>query len=142
MTEHDEGVVGIAVTAAAAFGLGLMAGLVAGEWLGGVDAARVRRAVKGLRPELPPGDAAALEGVVRRALRARPTTRYLKVRVRAAGERLVELTGRVGDAVARERAGTVAREAVPGCTVINRLLVEGEDVPRSPGPAAASPDRR
>lgn len=138
MSERDEGVVGIAVTAAAAFGLGLLAGIVAGEWLGGVDAARVRSAVARKRRRLPPGDRAALEGVVRRALRAQPTTRYLKVRVRAAGERLIELTGRVGDEVARERAGAVAREAVPGCTVINRLLVEGEDVPR--GSATATPD--
>jgi BON domain len=139
VADHDEGVVGIALAAAAAFGLGLMAGLVASEWLGGVDAARVRRAVDRLRPELPPADRAALEGAVRRALRAQAATRYLKITVRAAGPGLIELTGRVGDAVARERAGTVAREAMPGCTVINRLLVAGEDVPR--GPAAAAPDR-
>lgn len=137
MAERGEGAVGIALTAAAALGLGLLAGLVAGEWLGGVDAARVRRAVGRLRSDGPPGDRAALEGVVRRALRAQAATRYLKVRVRAAGERLIELTGRVNDAVARERAGAVAREAAPGCTVINRLLVEGEDIPR--GPAAATP---
>ena len=138
MTDRDGGVVGIAVAAAAAFGLGLLAGVVAGEWLGGVNAARVRGAVRRLRPELPPGDRAALEGTVRRALRAEPATRYLKVRVRAAGERLIELTGSVSDAAARERAGATAREAAPGCTVINRLLVEGEDVPR--GPAAATPN--
>ncbi len=138
MPDRDEGIFGIAVAAAAAFGLGLMAGLVAGEWLGRVDAARVRRVVHRLRPELPPGDPGALEATVRRALRSQPATRYLKVRVRAAGERLVELTGRVGDAVARERAGATAREAVPGCVVINRLLVEGEDVPR--GPTVVTPN--
>ena len=75
MAEHDDGIVGIAVTAAAAFGLGLLAGVVAGEWLGGVNAARVRRAVDRLRPEVPPGDAAALEGVVRRAAGARAVLR-------------------------------------------------------------------
>jgi len=70
MPDRDEGIFGIAVSAAAAFGLGLIGGLVASEWLGGVDAQRVRRAVDRLRPENPPADRATLEGAVRRALRS------------------------------------------------------------------------
>jgi hypothetical protein len=130
-------VAGIALAAAAGFGMGLLAGLVAGEWMGNVDAERVRRVVKQLRPPAGPPDAPGLERTVRGALDADAGTRYLKVRPRLLGEKLLELVGRVPSPAARERAGAVAQAAVPGFTVINRLLVEGQDVPS--GPARARP---
>lgn len=131
---HRENAASIALAAAAGFGLGLLAGLVAGEWLGDVDAERVRRAVKQLGPPPGPPDAPGLERTVRNALEAEAGTRYLKVRPRLLGEKLLELVGRVPSPAARERAGAVAQAAVPGFTVINRLLVEGQDVPRGPAP--------
>lgn len=127
---HRENIASVALAAAAGFGLGLLAGLVAGEWLGDVDAERVRRAVKG-RPPGPP-DLSGLERGVRNALQAEADTRYLKVRPRLLGEKLLELVGRVPTPAARERAGAVAQAVVPDFTVINRLLVEGQDVPRRP----------
>jgi hypothetical protein len=134
---HREKIAGVALAAAAGFGMGLLAGLAAGEWLGDVDADRVRRAVKQLRPPTGPPDAPGLERTVRDALEADAGTRYLKVRPRLLGEKLLELVGRVPSATARERAGAVAQAAVPGFTVINRLLVEGQDVPS--GPARVRP---
>ncbi len=137
MGERSEKVASLALAAAAGFGVGLLAGLVAGEWLGDVDADRVRRAVNQLRPASAPPDAASLERGVRNALQAQAGTRYLKVHPRVLGEKLLELIGRVPTPTARERAGAVAQGAVPGFTVINRLLVEGQDVPR--GSTAAGP---
>jgi hypothetical protein len=134
---HREKIAGVALAAAAGFGMGLLAGLVAGEWLGDVDADRVRRAVKQLTPPAGPPDAPGLERTVRDALEADAGTRYLKVRPRLLGEKLLELVGRVPSPAARERAGAVAQAAVPGFTVINRLLVEGQDVPS--GPARVRP---
>ncbi len=130
MAERSESVAGIALAAAAGFGVGLLAGLVAGEWLGDVDTDRVRRAVKRLRPDVGPADAAGVERTVRNALQAEAGTRYLKARPRVLGEKLLELVGRVPDPAARDRAAAVAQEAAPGFTVINRLLIEGQDIPR------------
>lgn len=127
---RTDNVASIALAAAAGFGVGLLAGLVAGEWLGDVDADRVRRAVNQLRPDAAPADAPAIERAVRNALQAEAGTRYLKVRPRVLSENLLELIGRVPTPGARERAGAVAQGAAPECTVINRLLVEGQDVPR------------
>jgi len=134
---HRGNIAQVALAAAAGFGLGLVAGLVAGEWLGDVDADRVRRAVRGTRPPSEPPDASGLERTVRNALAAEAGTRYLKVRPRLLGEKLLELVGRVPSPAARERAGSVAQAAVPDFTVINRLLVEGQDLPR--GPARVQP---
>ncbi len=130
MADRSERVAGVALAAAAGFGVGLLAGLVAGEWLGDVDADRVRRAVNHLRPDAAPADVSALERAVRNALQAEAGTRYLKVRPRVLSGNLLELIGRVPTPGARERAGAVAQAAAPECTVINRLLVEGQDVPR------------
>ncbi len=137
--DRSEKVAGIALAAAAGFGVGLLAGLVAGEWLGDVDADRVRRAVNHLRPDAAPPDASAIERTIRNALQAEAGTRYLKVRPRVLSEKLLELIGRVPTPAARERGGAVAQAAAPGFTVINRLLVEGQDVPR--GSTASGPGR-
>lgn len=139
MAERRESVAGIALSAALGFGVGLFAGLVAGEWLGDVDAERVRRVVGRLRTDpQASADAAAVERAVRNALQSQARTRYLKVRARVLGERLLELVGRVPSQEARERAGAAAQASAPGFTVINRLLVEGEDVPRGSASAGRS----
>ena len=74
-------------------------------------------------------DALGIERTVRNALEGEARTRYLKARPRVLGEKLLELVGRVPTQAARERAAEVARQAAPGFTVINRLLVEGQDIP-------------
>ncbi len=131
-------VAGIALAAAFGFGLGLLAGLVAGEWLGGVDAGRVRRTVGRLRGEPPePADPTAVRRAIQDALRADPATGSLKVRVRVLEQGLLELIGRAPSAEARERAGARAQAVAPGWSVVNRLLVEGEDLPD--GAATALP---
>src|SRR5574342_971995 len=111
MSNRNESVAGIALAAAAGFGVGLLAGLVAGEWLGDVDAARVKRAVDRLRPVTTPVDAAGIERTVRNALEAEAGTRYLKARPHVLGQKLLELVGRVPGAAARERAAAVAQAA-------------------------------
>jgi hypothetical protein len=131
-------VAGIALAAASGFALGLLAGLLAGEWLGGVDAGRVRRTVHRLRGEAPePGDPTAVRRAVQDALRADPATGSLEVRVRVLDQGLLELIGRAPSAEARERAAVRAQAAAPGWSVVNRLLVEGDDLPH--GAATARP---
>jgi hypothetical protein len=110
--------------------VGLLAGLVAGEWLGDVDADRVKRVVGRLSTGTTPADAAATERMVRNALEADAGTRYLKARPHVLGQALLELVGRVPGPAARERAAAVAQAAAPGFTIINRLLVEGQDIPK------------
>jgi hypothetical protein len=131
-------VAGVALAAAGGFALGLLAGLAAGEWLGGMDAGRVRRTVQRLRraaPEL--GDPTAVRRAVEEALRADPATGSLQVRVRILDQGLLELVGRTASVEARERATARAAAAAPGWRVVNRLVIEGEDLPD--GSAAASP---
>lgn len=129
---------GIAVAAAAGLGAGLLAGLVLSELLGNVSADRVRRAVQRLRsPEAEDEeDRAALERAVEEMLGRNPTTRQLNVGVRALGHGIVELTGTAPDTLARRLAGDVAR-GVPGAdVVVNRILVEGVELPR-PEPSSS-----
>ncbi|GBD33590.1 hypothetical protein HRbin33_02585 [bacterium HR33] len=123
------GIAGIAFAAAAGFGIGLMAGLVAGEWLGGVHPERVRRAVRRFGPRiLPARDPQAVERAVLRALRSDPRTRNLAIGVRAISDGLVELTGTVPATELRRHAAAIAQAAAGDDVVVNRLLVEGEDV--------------
>lgn len=126
---HD-GFMGTALAAAVGFTTGLLAGLVVGEWLGDVSAERLRDAARRLGAgERPPVDPTALERVVLRALRGDPGTRNLPIQVRVVDAGLVELTGRVPTEEARELAGEAARAAAGADVVVNRLLVEGTDVP-------------
>lgn len=126
---HD-GFMGTALAAVVGFTAGLLAGLVVGEWLGDVNRERLRSAVRRLGGEMPPVDPAALERLVLRALRGDPRTRHLPIQVRVVDAGLVELTGRVPTEEARERAGEAARAVAGADAVVNRLLVEGTDVPR------------
>ncbi len=122
-------IAGIAFAAAAGFGIGLVAGLAAGEWLGGIHPERVRRAVRGLRPRISPAaDPQAVERAVLQALKTDPRTRNLGIAVRAISDGLVELTGTVPAAELRRHAADIAQAAAGQDVVVNRLLVEGEDV--------------
>lgn len=127
----DDGFMGTTLAAAVGFTAGLIAGVVVGEWLGDVNAKRLRTAVRRLGAgETPPTDPVMLERVVLRALRDDPHTRHLPIQVRVVDSGLVELTGRVPSEDLRERAGEAARTVAGDEAVVNRLLVEGSDVPR------------
>lgn len=120
---------GIALAAAAGFGLGVLAGLVTGEWLGRMNPERVRLAVRRLRPQLATArDPRAVERALLRALRTDPQTRNLGIEVKTIAPGLIELTGRVPSAQLRRHAGETAQLAAGDDVIVNRLLVEGEDV--------------
>jgi osmotically-inducible protein OsmY len=126
---EKNGIAGIAFAAAAGFGIGLVAGLVAGEWLGGVHPERVRQAVRRLGPRVTGvRDPHAVERAVLRALKSDPRTRNLPIGVRWISNGLVELTGTVPAAELRRHAAEIAQAAAGEDVVVNRLLVEGEDV--------------
>lgn len=130
---NDDGVIGLALTAAMGFAGGLVLGMLAGSVVGDVHSDRVRRAMGRLRKSSGDAtDADALSGAVRDALRLDEVTRDLVIGVHCPGEGLVELTGVAPDAVARQAAGDIAR-GVPGADiVVNRILVNGSDLPTTP----------
>ncbi len=132
-TNREESPVGAAITAAFGFACGLVVGMVAGEMLGDVRSDRVRRAVGRLRGHKePPVDPELIREAVQEALREHDVTRRFDITVHAPGAGLIELTGLAPDAVARQAAGDVAR-AVPGAdVVVNRILVNGSDLPPQP----------
>ena len=134
--EHSDWL-GITISAVAGLGVGLVAGMAFGQYFSEVDPGRVTGAVKRLkrRPGEPEVPVEEIERAVNGALAENPQTRHLDVRARALGDGIVEITGTVPDADARTHAATVARGVAGACVVVNRVLVEGDDVPR---PEAAS----
>jgi hypothetical protein len=133
--EPRDGALGLTLTAVAGFGLGFVAGAVLGGSVGDVHAERVKKAFGRLSGGERPAPA-ALEALVREALRTDEATRDLDLEVHAAGAGLIELTGSVSDALARRAAGDVAR-AVPGVdVVVNRILLTGTDLPPTPATPA------
>jgi len=115
-------------------GTGLLAGFVLGEWVGGVNQTRVRRVAKGLAQSgLLHHTSAASARAVETALKAEPRLAGCALEVVPISRRSVELRGWVGDRPARTLASRVAG-AVPGVeTVINSILVRGEDDRVIPG---------
>lgn len=109
-------------------GSGLVAGFVLSEWVGGVNRSRVRRAAHrlgfaGTARHTPAASARAVET----ALGAEPRLTGCTLEVVTISRGSVELRGWVGDRAARTVAARVAR-AVDGIeTVINSILVRGED---------------
>lgn len=108
---------------------GLVAGFVVAEWLGNVNPPRVRRAARRMR-EPPAHQALSAAGAARAtaaALAADPELRELGLQVTPVSTGTVELHGWVRTRPARARAARVAR-GVPGVdSVINSILVRGED---------------
>ena len=109
-------------------GTGLVAGVALSEWVGGVNPNRVRRAAKRLSQGVPGRvTPAASARAVDAALRAAPRLAGFTLEVMAVSRGTVELRGWVTDRGARALAARVAC-AVPGIdTVINSILVRGED---------------
>ena len=114
-------------------GSGLLAAIVLSEWVGEVNPARVRRAADRLRESGPTRlTASASARAVDVALRAEPRLAGLTIEARVVSRGAVELRGWVPTRSIRTAAGRTAL-AVPGIdSVINSLLVRGEDDRPSP----------
>ena len=121
---------GIQILAWTTFGVGagLLAGFALSEWVGGVNRTRFRRAARRIGHTGPARvTAAASARAVDAALRAQPRLASFSIEVTAVSRGTVELRGWVTDRGSRALASRVAG-AVPGVeTVINSILVRGED---------------
>jgi BON domain len=109
-------------------GTGLVAGFALSEWVGGVNRTRFRRAARRLGHTVPARvTPAASARAVDAAIRAEPRLTRFTIEVTAVSRGTVELRGWVTDRGSRTLAARVAR-AVPGVdSVINSILVRGED---------------
>ncbi|MBI4502622.1 MAG: BON domain-containing protein [Gemmatimonadetes bacterium] len=123
-----ESTLGISIATAAGFSAGLLAGLVLGEWLGDVHPERVRRILGGKRTS-EPLDPAQVERKVLRAFKTTAATRRLNLSARALDGGLVELTGIAPDERTRQVAGDAAAQVAGPDLVVNRILVQGRDIP-------------
>jgi hypothetical protein len=109
-------------------GTGLIAGIALSEWIGGVNPNRVRHAARSLGRVAPArATAAASARAVEAALRSESRLANFSLEVMPVSRGTVELRGWVTNRGERSLASRVAR-AVPGIdTVINSILVRGED---------------
>lgn len=109
-------------------GLGLVTGFALGEWLGDVNRGRVRRVVRSRARPIPAvAKPAATARAAMAALESQPDLADLGIDVLPVSAGAVELRGWVPNRAARTLAGRVAAD-VPGVdTVINSILVRGED---------------
>jgi BON domain len=127
---HDDRLSGteIMVWAAVGLGAGLAAGFVLGEWVGGVNPGRVRGAARRLRERTPLRlTPVASVNAVEAAFRAEPRLAGLGIVAVSFAPGVVELRGWVPTRFARAVAGRTAL-AAPGIdSVINSILVRGED---------------
>lgn len=120
-------------------GTGLLAAIALSEWVGDVNPARVRRAAGRLRENEPTRlTVSAAVQAVEVALRADPRLAGLTIEARAVSRGAVELRGWVPSRSLRTAAGRTAL-AVPGIeSVINSILVRGEDDRPSPDQSRAA----
>lgn len=128
------GLLGWSIGAAA---LGLVAGLIVNETLGEVGPARIKGLVRKHRHPAP-ARTGQLARLVRQALRADSALAHLTLDALPVSAGIVELHGWVSTRAERTRAGRIAR-VVPGLeTLINCILVHGEDDFNSPEDSTAS----
>ena len=115
-------------------GTGLVAGFALSEWVGGVSQSRVRRAAQRLG-QTPPvrHTPAASARAVETALGAEPRLSGCTLEVVPVSHGTVELRGWVADRAARTLAARVAGAVAGIETVINSILVRGEDDRVFPG---------
>ena len=132
---HDDELSGgeVVLWAVLGAGAGLLASIALSEWVGEVNSGRVRRIAERLREQGPTRmTAAASARAVQVALNAEPRLAGLPIEARAVSRGAVELRGWVPSRSMRTAAGRPAI-AVPGIeSVINSLLVRGEDDRPSP----------
>ena len=108
---------------------GLVAGIVLSEWVGDVNRPRIRRVATRLQQSTPVTSltSAARARSAAAALQAHPALRGLGLEAVALSQDAVELRGWVASRATRALAARVAR-SVPGVeSVINNILVRGED---------------
>ena len=110
-------------------GLGLISGFALGEWLGDVNRGRVRRVVRNRRsrPVELVAKPAATARAVKAAIESQPDLAGLGIESLAVSVGAVELRGWVTSRAARTLAGRVAADVGGVDTVINSILVRGED---------------
>jgi hypothetical protein len=115
-------------------GTGLVAGFALSEWVGGVSQSRVRRAAQrlGQTPPVRPTPAASARAV-ETALGSEPRLSGCTLEVVPVSRGTVELRGWVADRAARTLAARVAGAVAGIETVINSILVRGEDDRVFPG---------
>ncbi len=108
---------------------GLVAGIVLSQWVGDVNRPRIRRAATRLQQPMPVATltAAARARSAGAALLAHPALRDLGLDVVAVSRSAVELRGWVASRATRTLAARVARGVTGVDTVINNILVRGED---------------
>ena len=109
-------------------GTGLVAGFTLSEWVGDVSRVRMRGVARRLRGAAPTRlTSSASARAVEAALQAEPRLAGLAIETMAVARGVVELRGWVPTRAARAIAGRTAL-AAPGIeSVINSLLVRGED---------------
>ncbi len=120
---------------------GLLLGTVLGAWAGGVNRERLGRAARRLRAPTPtpPRSASATAAAAREALASQPTLAGLALEVRPVGLHSVELRGWVGSRSERTLAARTVRHIAGIETIINSILVRGEDDrPRQQQPLPAN----
>jgi hypothetical protein len=108
---------------------GLVVGFMLAEWLGDVNAPRVRRAARRIR-QAPPPPILSPAGAARAtaaALAADPELGPLGLQVTLVSRGTVELHGWVHSRAQRARAARLARGVAGVESVINSILVRGED---------------
>ncbi len=123
----------VVLWAALGVGGGLLAAIALSEWVGDVNPQRVRRVAGRLREGGPTRlTASASVRAVEAALRADPRFAGLGIEARGVSRGAVELRGWVPSRGIRTAAGRAAL-AVPGIdSLINSILVRGEDDRPSP----------
>jgi hypothetical protein len=124
---------------------GLTAGFLLGEWFGPVDRGRLiegaRRRLDPARAESDPLSPSASARAIRAVLELDADLRPLGLMAVGVGPGIVELRGWVPTRTLRARAARLAREAHAVESVVNRLLVRGEDdadLPPAESPADVS----
>ncbi|NNG15532.1 MAG: hypothetical protein HKM89_03550 [Gemmatimonadales bacterium] len=109
----------------AGFAAGLVAGIILGEWFGPTTPRRLAQPRVGTARRGPPPTAAGAAARAQAALATDPGLAALSTR--PIGPRTVEVTGWVDDRAARARAARLVNR-LPGIdTLINSVLVRGED---------------
>ncbi len=110
--------------------IGAVAGFAVGEWLGPLDRARVNRALSGSPRRGETGarlKAAATARAARLTLEGDPELADLRLEPIAVGPGVVELHGWVGSRRLRARAARLVAATEGIDSLINRILVRGED---------------
>ena len=108
--------------------------------VGAVDQERLSNAMKRVRRSEPEEatDPAKLEPQVRSIIDHNPAARRMGITVSVLSNGIVELTGTVTNEAERKMVGDLVRGESSAAIVINRILVEGRDVPVSFRSAASN----